>query len=244
MQVRLSTADAQPLYAQVQQMLLGRIRRRYMPGDLLPTQQELAKETGASLITIKRAINELARRGVVESVRGRGTIVRRPVVADDHGGVSSWTGAMTDIGVAPSTAWTRIEVRTPPANVSRLLGLKSRERTVRVTRLRLADGQPICLMNNELPLALVPDLPQCGMDRESMYELLRERYRLRPSCADEQVWSRAGTASERRMLACESGIVLVIERQTFLRDGSPLELSSIIAPAERYRYRVRLSARG
>jgi GntR family transcriptional regulator len=88
----------------------------------------------------------------------------------------------------------------------------------------------------------VPDLHHRGIDRESMYALLYERYRLRPARADEQVSARLPTAQERRMLKCASGIVLVIERQTFLSNGTPLELSSIVAPAERYRYRVGLAA--
>ena len=48
-------ADPRPLYARVEQALLARIHRRYRPGDLLPTQQQLAREFGTSLITVKRA---------------------------------------------------------------------------------------------------------------------------------------------------------------------------------------------
>src|SRR6267378_2452279 len=126
-------ADPRPLYARVEQALLERIHRRYRPGDLLPTQQELAREFGTSLITVKRALDEVARRGL-----------------------TSWTDTMTGLGRTPRTLRCRLRARVPPPAVARALGLKARERTVVVERLRALDGEPFCLMHNELPFSLVP----------------------------------------------------------------------------------------
>src|SRR5437867_544106 len=133
-------ADPRPLYARVEQALLERIHRRYRPGDLLPTQQELAREFGTSLITVKRALDEIARRGLLRSTRGRGTVVLRPVVEDDRRGLTSWTDTMTGLGRTPRTLRCRLRVRVPPPAVARALGLKARERTVVVERLRALDG--------------------------------------------------------------------------------------------------------
>jgi len=58
----------------VEARLLERIRRDFRPGQLLPTQQALAREFGASLITIKRALHDIARQGYLQSTRGRGTV--------------------------------------------------------------------------------------------------------------------------------------------------------------------------
>src|SRR5437773_1223821 len=107
-------ADPRPLYARVEQALLERIHRRYRPGDLLPTQQELAREFGTSLITVKRALDEIARRGLLRSTRGRGTVVQRPVVEDDRRGLTSWTDTMTGLGRTPETLRCRLRVRVPP----------------------------------------------------------------------------------------------------------------------------------
>src|SRR5581483_12383606 len=150
--------SAPPLYSQVEARLLERLRTDFEPGQMLPTQQELAREFGASLITIKRALHELALRGHLQSTRGRGTVVTRPVVSDDRSEISSWTDAMTGLGREPRTVSSAVQLRVPSRELARLLGLRSRERSVRLERLRTLDGRPFCLMTNELPWTLVPDL--------------------------------------------------------------------------------------
>jgi DNA-binding GntR family transcriptional regulator len=232
--------EAGPLYAQIERELLERIRRDYRPGQLLPTQQELAREFRASLITVKRALAEIARRGLLRSTRGRGTVVVRPPVEDDRRGVASWTDTMTGLGRQPRTAWARTSERVPPPDVARLLSLRARERTVLLERLRTLDGEPLCLMRNELPLALVPDLPRTGLPEESLYAWLRKKYGLVPFRADEEVEARRPSPDEARALGGRVPIVLVVRRHTFLRDGRSLEAAEMIAPADRYRYRVEI----
>jgi GntR family transcriptional regulator len=235
--------EAAPLYHQVEERLLERIRRHFRPGQLLPTQKELAREFGTSLITVKRALSEIARRGLLESTRGRGTVVVRPRVLDDHRGVSSWTDSMTGLGRQPATASVRVSTRVPPPETARALGLRARERTVVLERLRTLDGEPVCLMRNELPLALAPSLPREGLTGESFYAWLRQRTRLAPHRADEEVEARRPSRREAGALGPETKIVVVVRRHTWLADGRPLEVAEMVAPAHRYRYRVEIRRR-
>ena len=229
-----------PLYSQVEERLLERIRRDFRPGELLPTQRELAAEYGASLITIKRALHEIARQGFLESTRGRGTVVVRPRVHDDHRAISSWTDSMTGLGRQPRTASCRVSTRVPPAEVSRALGLKARERTVVVERLRTLDDEPLCTMRNELPLDLVPELPEEGLTQESLYGWLKERHGLVPRRADEEIEARLPSKEELRALGKETKIVVVVRRHSWLADGRALEVARMVAAAHRYRYRVEI----
>ena len=104
----------EPLYAKIERLLVERIRTKHRAGDLIPTQQQLAKEAGVSLITVKRALAELGRRGLIESVRGRGTVVRRVHINDNHAGISSWTNSMTGLGEEPHTEWLPAEIARDP----------------------------------------------------------------------------------------------------------------------------------
>jgi DNA-binding GntR family transcriptional regulator len=233
--------SAPPLYSQVEARLLERIRRDFRPGQLLPTQQDLAREFGASLITIKRALHDIARQGYLQSTRGRGTVVTRPVVSDDRTEVPSWTDAMTGLGREPRTVSCAVQVRVPSRELGRLLGLRARERTVRLERLRTLDGRPFCLMTNELPWTLVPDLADDGLPEESLYAWLRRRHRLVPHRADEEVAARPPLPREAKFLGADVPIVLVVRRHTFLPDGRPLEVAEMAADARQYRYRVEIS---
>jgi GntR family transcriptional regulator len=151
---------------------------------------------------------------------------------------------MTGLGRTPRTLRCRLRVRVPPPTVARALGLKARERTVVVERLRSLDGDPFCLMHNELPLVLVPGLAEEGLHEESLYRRLEARYGLVPQRADEEVEARLATPIERRALGSDASTVLVVRRHTWLGDGRPLEVADMIASARRYRYRVGIVREG
>ena len=53
----------------------------YQKGDMIPTQNELAEAFGVSRVTVREAIKELCRRGILETIKGRGTfVVKSPQV--------------------------------------------------------------------------------------------------------------------------------------------------------------------
>lgn len=240
--IKRSGAEHLPLYVRVEEQLRAELRRGYRPGDLLPTQQELARRTGTSLITVKRALDELGRAGLVEAIRGRGTVVKRPVVSDDHEGVSSFTESMAGLGLEARTAWTKLSERVPPKTLKAILGMKARAKTVRVERLRTVDGEPFCLLENELPASLAPGLARRGFTTESIYEALEKEYDLRPARAEEEVTARPATREERRLLGADTRIIMEVCRISYLDDGRPMERAVLRAPAHRYHYRVRLRA--
>lgn len=229
--------DKIPLYHKVYYYVLDKIKEEYRPGDLLPTQSEIAKETDTSLITVKRAIKELETAGFVESKAGKGTTVRKPQIIDSHVGVSSWTDSISAQGNIPSTAWTKIYISQPSSAVADALRLKAREKIVVIERLRLIDGKPICLMTNILAQNLVPGFDKNTQLNESLYTYLKDEYGLIGASADEEVYAREAKKHEIETLELKTPIVLAIDRASFLLDKTPFGLSTIIAAAESYVYR-------
>lgn len=76
MRIIISNASAEPLYEQiVRQIKNAIIKGELQPGDLLPSIRSLAKELQISVITTKRAYEELERAGFIETVGGKGTYV-------------------------------------------------------------------------------------------------------------------------------------------------------------------------
>ena len=70
-----------PLYERVRQAIAASIADgTYAPGDRLPSEARLAEELGVNRLTVRRAIEELARAGAVESRQGSGTYVSAPIV--------------------------------------------------------------------------------------------------------------------------------------------------------------------
>jgi GntR family transcriptional regulator len=72
-------AVARPLYSQVRDLLLERIRRGdWGTGDALPNEFQLASQFSVSIGTIRRAISELEEAGIVVRKQGRGTYLNEP----------------------------------------------------------------------------------------------------------------------------------------------------------------------
>ena len=76
MEILISNSGQEPIYAQItrqieQQILSGTLRQ----GDALPSIRLLAKELRISVITTKRAYEELEAGGFITTVPGRGSVV-------------------------------------------------------------------------------------------------------------------------------------------------------------------------
>lgn len=72
----MNLKSREPLYIQVKNILKERIITGVYPIDtLIPSEQELRKEFGVSMITIRRAVEQLAQQGYVEKRSGIGTTV-------------------------------------------------------------------------------------------------------------------------------------------------------------------------
>ena len=69
------TRHRQPLYDQLVDILIEKIDHEYQPGDLIPSERELAERYGLSRSTVRLAIQELEYLGRIVRKQGRGTFV-------------------------------------------------------------------------------------------------------------------------------------------------------------------------
>lgn len=76
MNIVISNASPDPLYKQIAKQIKNNILTGELsPGELLPSIRALAKELQISVITTKKAYEELEREGFIESVAGKGSYV-------------------------------------------------------------------------------------------------------------------------------------------------------------------------
>ena len=76
MNINISNSSPYPIYEQIcQQIKNSIIKGELSPGEILPSIRHLAGELRISVITTKRAYEELERDGFIETVGGKGTYV-------------------------------------------------------------------------------------------------------------------------------------------------------------------------
>ena len=229
-----------PLHHQVYLDLTAALdAREWRPGDRLPTERVLAEQYGCSLITIRRALGELAREGRLERTRGRGTFVLPPRIDVDFAGSLSFSEEMRTRGLAPETRLVAARPEAAGQAVAAALGLELGSPTLYIERLRSADGEPLLLEQVHLPAERFPGLLAMDLEHGSLYELLAGRYGVRVGRAREALEPVLLRAREARLLAARAGSpALLIEGIATTADGTPIEFGRTFVRGDRTRYYV------
>ncbi|HEY3684892.1 MAG TPA: GntR family transcriptional regulator [Streptosporangiaceae bacterium] len=212
-------------------------------GDRLPAERELCEFYGCSLITVRRALDELARERRLIRMRGRGTFVTEPPVDRNLQLLKSFSQDMRQRGLEPGT---RIlaEKREPASTlVAEALRVDPGGHTYLLERLRLVGGQPLLLEEVHLPADRFPGLLDADLEHGSLYELLARRYDTRLEYAQETIEPIALGQREADLLGQRRGRpALLLELVAFDQSGRPVEYCRSTVRGDRARYHV--DARG
>src|SRR6516164_10950083 len=99
----IDPGKATPLYAQVEAVLASDIAAGKLPaGSQLPTENDLIERFGVSRPTVRRAVQNLVSRGLVEIQRGKGTFVTRPKITQELTALSGFVEDMQALGRHPT----------------------------------------------------------------------------------------------------------------------------------------------
>jgi DNA-binding GntR family transcriptional regulator len=207
----LDRSAPQPLYLQVAERIEHAITDGDLPpGSRLENEVALGDRLGISRPTIRHAIQDLVDKGLLVRRRGIGTQVV-------HGSVTR-TGELTSLfdeltlsGRHPASRVLLLDHVTADAAVSDALGVPAGSEVTHVRRLRSADGVPIAILENFLPLELDGIVPS-DLEANSLYALLRSRgANLR--VARQNIAARAATGDEAALLSVDDGApLLTVER--------------------------------
>jgi len=173
----MSAAHDSLLYARVETVLAGEIADGDLKvGDQLPTEDSLISRFGVSRITVRRAIQNLVSRGLVEIRRGKGTFVAAPKITQDLTVLSGFVEDMHAVGRKPTARVLGREIVPANGNVATQLALTRGERVVRIRRVRLADGVPLSFDETYLPLDIGKKIIVNDLRIEPIFALLERKY--------------------------------------------------------------------
>ena len=123
----------------------------YAPGGRLPTEAELSQHFGVNRHTVRRALEELSRAGLVRVEQGRGSFVAEDVLeyaVEPRTRFSEW---IRKHNKEPSGRVLQLKETAATAQVAVGLGIRPAARVVLLERLGLADGRPVSLASHYFP---------------------------------------------------------------------------------------------
>lgn len=227
-----------PLYIQLKNELLKDIRSNYKPSDLLPAEGKLEKYYKVSRITVRRAIEELEKEGILVKKQGKGTFVKEQKILYDANAIGSLTQRLQKQNHILKTKLIEFEVIEGEHYVKDLLKCNT---LLCIKRFRVFDDVPFALMKNYLDINKVPKLKEKFLV-ESLYTFLKEEYAIDFYNAEETVSAKAASKEEAKKLdIVEKDPLLVLQRLSFDKHNNPLEYSDILIKADMYKHKIILS---
>ena len=229
-----------PLHHQVYVDLKAAVDNgEYQAGDRLPPERELATAYGCSLITIRRALDELSREGRLQRHRGRGTFVLPPRLDRDIAGAMSFSEEMQRRGLDPETRLLAARPQAAVETVAAALQLAPGSPTLYLERLRLAGGEPLLLEMVHLPAERFPGLLASDLEHNSLYDVLTERYGTPIVRAREALEPVLLPAREAGLLGTKArSLALLVEGVAYTADDTPVEFGRTFVRGDRTRYYV------
>ena len=232
-----------PLYGKIEEVLASEIAQgELQPGDRLPSEDQLLERFGVSRITVRRAIQNLIQRGVVEIRRGNGTFVLAPKVSQD---LTRLTGFVEDMAVHGRKPAARVLSRGIVAantSVARQLGISKGTKVMRIERVRLADSVPMSFDETYLPLDIGKQIVRNDLRVNPIFSLLEEKYGIPLMEAEYVLEASAASAHVAAALeVAEGSPIFRIERTSSTEEGKPIDYEILSYRGDLIRFVTRLA---
>jgi GntR family transcriptional regulator len=211
-------------------------------GEAIPSERQLSADLGVSRLTVRAALDELAREGFLIRRRGSGTFVSEPKIAQELT-MTSFTEDMRRRGMQPGSRTLSLDVVPAGARLGRFLHVSPSEPIVVAKRLRLADHESMAIETLHVRSALVPGLSAAELEGQSFYELLRSRYGIVIAGGMQTIEPTVTNEEESEALGVPlHSPAFLFERVTRSEKGEIVEFVHSIYRGDRYRLVTDLTA--
>lgn len=204
----------------------------YGPNSKLPSAVELCAQYGVSKITVKKAMDELERLGVVSRRRGSGTFVKDIMRNVDYD--KDWSQATRILGIKAQCEAEGISVRTivnsfsvitPTPRVADALNMTDGF-VYSICRTRIMNDKPSSVEYTYMPISVIPGLSTEILE-DSIYDYIEHKLGLSIDSAHSIIRASLPDEREREWLEIPSGYPLLeVEQVAFLSDGTAFEFST------------------
>jgi GntR family transcriptional regulator len=231
----LDSNNVTPLYKQLLDDIRVNIEQgMYKPGDKLLPETEMARYYKVSVITARKAMDELAAMGLVKKRRGKGTFVANPKYSRDYTKVLSFSEACKLQNLEAGSELLERNVITPPLKICQDLGLPDNSKTVYVLRLRFVNKEPMVIESNYFPMSYAYLLSEDLSG--SLFEVLRVKSGVDIQTSRKTVEICRANAAERRLLSVgKNHSLLLVNSIACTADGTPVYSGTQIINGERYK---------
>jgi len=231
-----------PLYAVLRERLKAQILEgRLRPGERLPSESELTQAHGVSRITVRQALNDLQKEGLLVKAHGKGSFVAQPAVALD---LTRLRGLAESLSGAGRTIHTQIlALGHVPASdeVARAFELAPGEAVTELQTLRYLNREPLVLSRSWMPRVYGDRLSKADLAHRDVLDIYEHDLGVAIGKADVTLGAVNADAQRHARLGVAPGAALVVmERRVYSRAGQVVHIEKSAYRADRFSYSLTL----
>jgi GntR family transcriptional regulator len=233
-----------PLYRQIKKLIMQSLQSgEWRPGELIPSEVELAGRFNVSQGTVRKAIDELSAENLVVRRQGKGTFVATHQEARAQ---FRFLRLKPDVGDAHYPDNTILDVKRlrAPADIARQLDIKAGDSVVFIKRLQSFGGSPTILEELWLPGAIFKGLSaeRLLQYKGPMYALLETEFGTRMIRAVEDIRAVAADQDAARLLKVSTHAPLLsVNRLSFTYGDKAVEVRRSLYVTADHHYQNELS---
>lgn len=231
--VELDRLAGSALWRQVQDDLRRRIDAGEFP-EVFPGEKVLAQEYGVSRQTMRQSLRALREAGVVSAQRGRPPQVRADVIEQPIGALYSLFASVEGAGMSQHSRVLALDERRDPEAAGHL-GLAPDALLIHLSRIRLADGDPLALDRVWLPAEVASALLQADFGHTALYREMAERIGDFPRRGQEVIQAVTLSEEEAQQLAAPPGAAAFHIERLGCSGSTALEWRTTVVRGDRFR---------
>lgn len=233
----------QPLYAQLRDELrAGILDGRLQPHAKLPSESEMTAAYGVSRITVRQALGDLQKEGLIVRLQGKGAYVSQPQASQQLNRLEGLAEALAPQGQAVHSKRLAMKQLRAPAEVAAQLQLAARTELWQLSTLRYLDRQPLSVNVSHFIPGLGERIARIDLSGRDLIEVLERDLGQRVARAEVEIHAVPMPAREAKLLRVAVGEpALRVHRVLLAQDGKPLQTETAVYRADVFSYRLSLS---
>ena len=235
--VLLERNSAVPMYAQLAQSIETLIRAGQLkPGECLESESKLCKRLQISRVTARLAIDELAKKALVQRRQGNGTYVAHPQLRHDPSDVNKFFDSLFAQGTNPTSRLIAFGPARPPRDMALAFGIAEQSTLMQFGRLYALDGRAVGMSRSWL-MPEAASILRSQAEVQSTARLFEQVLGLKLGRSEVNVRaSAAGRNVAEHLEVRERTPVLELVRKRFLADGRIAEITTFLMNPNSYEF--------
>lgn len=163
----------QPIHVQLENLIRDKIARgEFQIGSPLPSERRLAEVYGISRLTVRAALQNLQKEGLVMAQHGKGYFVQNSKIRINFSGLRGFGAQLKEQGVIHTSTVLQAQKILSGYELSKAFSVPRGTPLFHLTRVRLGNGHPVMVDDTFFPYDLIPDVEKYDFSTTSFYAAL------------------------------------------------------------------------